>query len=467
MGKNKKKGASRIEKASAKKEKKIAQRIKKDIGKIGEPEVSTIVAHIEAKNKSKIKVTETKIDNPSRRSNFSFVPHPDKDEIILFGGEFHNGKNTIMYNDLIFYNISHNTWTLVDAPGAPPSRSSHSAVSVAVDNGQLWIFGGEFASPSEYQFYHYNDLWVFGLKNRNWTKIMAEGGPCGRSGHRMVLSKRHLVLFGGFQDNTHNYQYFNDLYAFSLADYKWKTIKTSGQAPSPRSGCQMFAMEDGRIIVYGGYYKEKVKKDYDKGTILIDMYMLTPEKGDTDFSNYRWSKVKQAGSLPTARCSLSGSPISGHNKAYIFGGVYDEEEGEDDLTSTFYNDLYMLDLEQNTPTWRLISVKEQPNKLTSEEPQSLINSEKPTPRSHSGLAFKHNTLFVYGGIVEKGSKTLTLNDFYSLDIKKLKKWNVICNDDILKTVNSDSSDDNMSTDDSSSESSESDASSSSGQMETD
>lgn len=39
----------------------------------------------------------------------------------------------------------------------------------------------------------------------------------------------------------------------------------------------MFAMEDGRIIVYGGYYREKIKKDYDKGTILIDMYMLTPE----------------------------------------------------------------------------------------------------------------------------------------------------------------------------------------------
>lgn len=45
----------------------------------------------------------------------------------------------------------------------------------------------------------------------------------------MILSKRHLVLFGGFQDNTHSYQYFNDLYAFSLADYKWKVIKTSGK----------------------------------------------------------------------------------------------------------------------------------------------------------------------------------------------------------------------------------------------
>jgi len=50
------------------------------------------VAHIEAKNKSKMKVTETKVDNPSRRSNFTFVPHPEKDEIILFGGEYHNGK---------------------------------------------------------------------------------------------------------------------------------------------------------------------------------------------------------------------------------------------------------------------------------------------------------------------------------------------------------------------------------------
>lgn len=76
-------------------------------------------------------------------------------------------------------------------------------------------------------------------------------------------------------------------------------------------------------------------------------------EGDTGLSNCRWSKVKQAGSLPTVRCSLSGSLISGHSKAYLFGGVYDEELGEDDLTSTFYNDLFMLDMEQNTPTWRL------------------------------------------------------------------------------------------------------------------
>lgn len=61
-----------------------------------------------------------------------------------------------------------------------------------------------------------------------------------------------------------------------------------GQAPSPRSGCQMFAMDDGRIVVYGGYYREKIKKDYDKGIILIDMYILTPESKYL-LNIYSWS----------------------------------------------------------------------------------------------------------------------------------------------------------------------------------
>ena len=37
--------------------------------------------------------------------------------------------------------------------------------------GQLWIFGGEFASPSQSQFYHYKELWVFHLKDKRWENI--------------------------------------------------------------------------------------------------------------------------------------------------------------------------------------------------------------------------------------------------------------------------------------------------------
>lgn len=40
---------------------------------------------------------------------------------------------------------------------------------------------------------------------------------------------------------------------------------------------------------------------------------------------------------------------SGHflgNRAYFFGGVQDEEEDEENISGTFFNDLYCLDLEK-------------------------------------------------------------------------------------------------------------------------
>jgi hypothetical protein len=44
-------------------------------------------------------------------------------------------------------------------------------VAVRQAGGQLWMFGGEFSSPSESQFYHYNDLWVYHIKDKKWEKI--------------------------------------------------------------------------------------------------------------------------------------------------------------------------------------------------------------------------------------------------------------------------------------------------------
>lgn len=54
------------------------------------------------------------------------------------------------------------------------------------------------------------------------------GGPSARSGHRMVLCKKQLILFGGYNDNSREYKYFNDIYAFDLKEYKWKKLEPTG-----------------------------------------------------------------------------------------------------------------------------------------------------------------------------------------------------------------------------------------------
>ena len=92
----------------------------------------------------------------------------------------------------------------------------------------MWLFGGEFTSVSETQFYHYKDLWVLDLKATAWKKINASGAPSSRSGHRMVHLKKLLVVFGGFHDKLSDYKYFNDVHIFNLETYQWHKVEPSG-----------------------------------------------------------------------------------------------------------------------------------------------------------------------------------------------------------------------------------------------
>merc|ERR1712083_995840 len=70
------------------------------------------------------------------------------------------------------------------------------------------------------------------------------------------------------------------------------------------------------------------------------------------------------------------------------------------------------------------------------EKSKVIESEPdkdvfiPSPRFSSGLVFKSNMLYLFGGIWEDGEKDLTLKDFYSLDTLKMDSWNTLIEGDI-------------------------------------
>lgn len=102
-------------------------------------DINEIVATLEANEQRRKTVSEKIVAPPSPRSNFSFCAHPDKEELILFGGEFYNGQTLTVYNELYFYNIPKNEWKVVSAPGGPGPRSAAQMVSVASDGGQIWV----------------------------------------------------------------------------------------------------------------------------------------------------------------------------------------------------------------------------------------------------------------------------------------------------------------------------------------
>lgn len=87
------------------------------------------------------------------RINAIFCANPLQNELIMFGGEYFNGDKCMLNNDLFRYHTERCEWKKVTSPNTPGPRSSHQAVVTA--SGKMYMFGGEFASASETQFFHY------------------------------------------------------------------------------------------------------------------------------------------------------------------------------------------------------------------------------------------------------------------------------------------------------------------------
>ncbi|KAI8759587.1 kelch domain-containing protein 4 [Biomphalaria glabrata] len=373
--KKEKKGKGK-EKTEQKTEKKAEKRSKKELALKGEEDIEKLIAEFQEQDRRKTNVIEEKTAPPSPRCNISLVAHPEKDELLMFGGEYFTGNKMYMYNDLYIYQIKKNEWLKISIPNSPPPRSAHQAVTVSHQGGQMWIFGGEFSSHTQNQFYHYKDLWCLNLKEKKWEQIKAAGGPSARSGHRMVAIKKQIIVFGGFHDNNRDYKYFNDVYSFDLETYKWTVLNPTGNGPSPRSGCLLLPIvEQNKIIICGGYSKDKVKKDVDKGITHSDMFALIQDKKQEDASEaslkWKWQQIKQSGALPSARSGMSAALAPG-NKAFLFGGVYDMEEDDEDIESTFFNDLLMLDSEKGK--WFTVQLRS--NKQTVGEKKKRRRKKK-------------------------------------------------------------------------------------------
>ncbi|NXO83698.1 KLDC4 protein, partial [Sitta europaea] len=475
-GKRDKKGKG-AEKTLAKLEKKVSRRAKKE-----EEDLEALIAEFQSLDAKKTQVIESSCPPPSPRLNCSLCAHPERDELILFGGEYFNGQKTFLYNDLYIYHIRKNSWAKLDIPNPPPRRCAHQAAVVPSAGGQLWIFGGEFASPNGEQFYHYKDLWVLHLATKTWEQIKAPGGPSGRSGHRMVVCKRQLIIFGGFHESARDFIYYNDVYTFNLDSFTWSKLAPAGLGPAPRSGCQMTPTPEGNIIIYGGYSKQRIKRDVDKGTLHTDMFLLKAEGAGKEEDRWCWSRLSPSGVKPTPRSGFSVAAAP-NNRCLLFGGVQDEEE-EESLQGHFFNDIYFYDIGKNRwfpaqlkgprserrrrrrgrqaeagaaaeeqlqlppPQGPLELVKEvvaedgtvmtikqvipgaagDKDSSASEEEEEEEEGGglgQPCPRCSAMVAVKQGVLFVYGGMFEVGDRQVTLSDLHSIDLHRLDGWKVL------------------------------------------
>ncbi|SBT76059.1 kelch protein, putative [Plasmodium ovale] len=408
MGKKDKKSKEKKEKVKQKKEKQKLKSLKSKKKKknnnnnnaLSDEDFDTICLYYENLNK-KIKYghininttsnnTFVECEKPSPRSNCS-ITFINDEEFLLFGGEYNDNNELIAYNDLFKYNVIKDKWKYYFTTGKKPKpRCSHQAVYF---NKKLYIFGGELCTNT--QFFHYNDFWSFDLRNNIFeeleTKNKKEEKPSPRSGHRMILWKSCIVMFGGFFDNGKSVEYFNDLYIYIINCNRWvnlthvyvdslfRRMTESGQSSVPNGVSNSTTKMQSGSSNHTPSTGVSEKKGRDKNSQLMKSKFLK----SFDLDSY----------MPSKRSSICLFTDVNFQKIYIYGGYAQVKNTSRNAIGVYYNDLWILNI--NYINENNISVNFKKLKKSIFQPSKRVG--------FSTCVYK-NSLFLFGGVFDKVEK---------------------------------------------------------------
>jgi len=402
MAPKKNKKESKEAAKAAKKDKQLKKSIKtkqKQGGITEEVDIDALMFQIgeeeRLRNETNTVIEQCNTMGPRNACSASLLPNGS--EVLFFGGEYYNGKEVQIYNQLYRLNlnilerylkVSSNTddalvnageistpseidkndflsqveeldrkeandceeeskspWKLVIPPKNPQPRCSHQGV---VAGNYYYIFGGEFATKQQFQ--HFNDVWRLDLKLWKWELIKTTGkAPHTRSGHRMILYRNNLIVFGGFHDSFREVRYFNDFHILSLKSLKWENYVVSQYetAPKPRSAPIFIGFETLQgALMFGGFQKVK-----DRGVGNSDSWWLNLQPLAKNQAP-KWENMSRKGSYPVGRVGMGYAQYK--SKVYAFGGVHDDELGPLQMRSMFFNDLFMFDA--SSKRWNRLAV---------------------------------------------------------------------------------------------------------------
>ncbi|KAL7628874.1 Kelch repeat-containing protein 3 [Parahypoxylon ruwenzoriense] len=490
MAKDKKgsKSETKKQKLAEKKQKQEKKAQKKEKAKASKVEGSdaedvdldAVLAEYKKAQEEFVKITEIVLETPPKpRSSSVFLASPsNSNQILMFGGETWNGALANFYNDLNIYYTDRDEWHCVTSPNAPLPRSGHGWCRGGNQKDSVFLFGGEFSSPKQGTFYHYNDFWRLEPNTREWTRIETKGkSPPARSGHR-------------FQDTSNQTKYLNDLWLYDTQNFFWHTptLPSAQLKPDARSSFTFLPHEQGAVL-FGGYSRVKAtvaanksakggaqgQRNILKPMVHEDCFFLRITQPPADSPpntppNVRWERRKKPANAPNP--ARAGASMTYHKgRGIFFGGVHDVEKTEEGMDSEFFNQLYAWNIERNRffpltlrkprtqkklpPTEQRVnrrgraqaneeellkqlaalqagsSIEDADNMdidlRTGKEPEEPeqpvrempVSMEFPHPRFNVQMAVQDDVLYIYGGTYEAKDREYTFDDLYAIDLGKM------------------------------------------------
>ncbi|EDR01442.1 uncharacterized protein LACBIDRAFT_310787 [Laccaria bicolor S238N-H82] len=393
---------------------------------------------------------------PGPRSAHAVVASPaGGGKLFLFGGEYSSlHQNTFHhYRDFWVFDIQTHSWDRIDTKVRPSARSGH---RMALWKGFVVLFGG-FYDPGVTTRY-LNDLWVFDMQEYKWSQVefketelkpsfvsptpitfTCDSLLSARSGFSFLPCTDGIILHGGYCKEYYKGKrpvgrMLEDTWLLKITtpepptsssttaptkskpssssqhnhglSFKWERRKRASDAyaPSIRSGCTMALWPTrGMGILFGGV------TDEDKDEETLDSVFWNDLYGYQLSGKGRWTSL--ALKAPKSKGSAKAKKKKQKEKNWS------DNEGSGDDAGLVAEDSEVADKTPITPLQSAPSKSNNHETSANEDPNLTL----PIPRYNTMLTVLRNTLYIYGGIYERGSREYTLDDFYSIQLDKLDK----------------------------------------------
>jgi hypothetical protein len=244
-------------------------------------------------------------------------------------------------------------------PSYPEGRSGHIFLESDRDEA-LYVIGGytELGPKS--------DVWAYQPSTCLWQLLANEEtsrqSPLPRFEFDGCVIGSSIYIFGGFESDGMDVSILNDLWMFDTEYQSWTLISEESPAPE-RSGHVVVAIDNGKFIVHGG-------------TCMCprnDLWIY-----DTGTKN--WLEIS-CDNAPCARSMHSAVYCKESKSLAIFGGVTQQGNDPNDLSPTYLNDLWIINLDNGGYRWSMI------------EFQGLA----PSPRDLPAMVAIGDGVIIFGG----------------------------------------------------------------------
>jgi len=240
-------------------------------------------------------------NSPSPR-NYHAMAYIGDDKVVLYGGLVNNNTH---FDDTWIYDLSDESWTLMNPPTYPTARCNHKLVYFGGD--QVLLYGG-YHGWGDFD----DETWIYDLSDNSWTQKYPTSMPPPKGAYGMsYIGDDQVILFSGAMD-TDSLGYAisdNETWIYDVSDNTW-IKKSPSNVPLNRIYHDLAYIGDDQVLLFGGFGPDK-----ETGVVLSDTWIY-------DLSANLWIELSNINPAPEAVLahSISATKPIGSGPVVLFLG---------------------------------------------------------------------------------------------------------------------------------------------------